>query len=120
MRAEAGFPSPADDSIDRALDLHEHLVRNQAATFFVRVHGHSMSGAGIRDGDLLVVDRAREPRDGCVVLAAIDGELCIKRLARRGEQACLVPEHEDYPAIELDADTDLLVWGVATFVIHAL
>ncbi|MCL1986064.1 MAG: translesion error-prone DNA polymerase V autoproteolytic subunit, partial [Betaproteobacteria bacterium] len=74
---EAGFPSPAEDYLDRRLDLHEHLVRNRASTFFLRAHGDSMTGAGIHDGDLLVVDRAEASAHNKVVIAAIDGELTV-------------------------------------------
>jgi len=82
----AGFPSPADDYIDRHLDLHEHLIEHPAATFYVRASGDSMVGAGIHDGDLLIVDRAVEPRDGHIVIAVVHGELTVKRLRRRRRQ----------------------------------
>lgn len=79
---KAGFPSPADDFIDRKLDLHEYLVHNEAATFFLRAQGDSMTGAGIHDGDLLIVDRSIEASHNKIVIAAIDGELTVKRLQR--------------------------------------
>src|SRR5471030_2397814 len=83
-RVPAGFPSPADDYIERSLDLNEHLIRHPAATFFVRASGDSMTGS-IHSGDLLVVDRSLEAADGSVVIAVIDGELTVKRLRRRGD-----------------------------------
>src|SRR5210317_1673830 len=86
----AGFPSPADDYLDRKLDLNEYLVRNQAATFFVRVAGDSMVGAGINDNDILVVDRALEPGSGSIVIAVVNGDLTVKRLIRSGTSWRLV------------------------------
>lgn len=116
----AGFPSPADDYIDRRLDLHELVVRHPAATFFVRVAGSSMTGAGIHDGDVLVVDRSLEPAHNRVVVAALDGELTVKRLRRKNGRAWLVPENDAYPAVELDGQQEVQVWGVVTHVVHAL
>ena len=85
----AGFPSPAEDYQDRRLDLHEHLVRNHAATFFLRASGDSMIRAGILDGDLLVVDRSLVPGNGSVVIAAVEGELTVKYLAKMRGRCCL-------------------------------
>lgn len=115
---QAGFPSPADDFIDKRLDLNEHLVPHPAATFFVRAAGDSMTGAGIHDGDLLVVDRAVEACSGRVVIAAIGGELTVKRLERHGERLLLVPANPDYPSFDVTAREDFEVWGVVTHVIH--
>ena len=117
-RVPAGFPSPADDYIEQRLDLNEHLIQREAATFFVRVSGDSMEGAGIHDGDLLVVDRAVEPTDGAVVVAALDGELTVKRYRDRADGPSLVPEHEDHAPIPVAPGQDLVVWGVVQHVIH--
>lgn len=116
----AGFPSPADDYIEGQLDLGEYLVRHPAATFFVRASGHSMIYAGIHDGDLLIVDRAIPPRDGDVVIAALYGELTVKRIRRRGGRLLLEPDNGAYPAIEVPPEADLQVWGVVTNAIHPL
>ncbi len=116
----AGFPSPADDYIDRPLDLHEHLVEHPAATFFVRASGTSMEGAGIHDGDLLVVDRAVRPRDGHVVIAAVHGELTVKRLRRRRGRLYLVSDNDGFPPLAVTEEMDLRVWGVCRYVIHGL
>ncbi len=119
----AGFPSPADDYVERALDLNEHLIEHPSATFCVRASGNSMVGGGIHDGDLLIVDRAVEPRDGCIAVAVVDGELTVKRIRRVGERLFLQPDNPDkkaYSAIEVASETDFLVWGVCRFVIHAL
>lgn len=117
---EAGFPSPAEDYLDRRLDLHSHLVRNEAATFFLRAHGHSMINAGIHDGDLLVVDRSEAAAHNRVVIAALDGELTVKRLVRRGERVFLAPENPDYSEIDITEHEYVHVWGVVTYVIHKL
>jgi DNA polymerase V len=117
-RVPAGFPSPADDYIEQRLDLNEHLIQREASTFFVRVAGRSMLNAGIHDGDLLVVDRAVEPTDGSVVVAALDGELTVKRYRARGDQPALVPENETHPPIPIEPGQELMVWGVVRHVIH--
>lgn len=114
----AGFPSPAEDYIDRKLDLNEHLVRHPAATFFVRVDGDSMRDAGVASGDILVVDRAVEARDGRIVIAALDGELTVKRLGRRNGRPLLVPENPDYAPVEVAPEASFEIWGVVTYIIH--
>ena len=117
-RVAAGFPSPADDHLESPLDLNAHLVAHPAATFVVRVQGDSMSGAGIRDGDLLGVDRAREAQSGAIVVAVVDGELTVKRLRRQDGRISLVPENPDYAAVEVSPEASFEVWGVVTSSIH--
>jgi DNA polymerase V len=112
----AGFPSPADDYTDGQLDLNELLIQRPEATFFVRVEGDSMVGAGIHSGDLLIVDRSAEATGGEVVVAAIDGELTVKRVCRRDGALWLVAENDAYPPIEVT--TELVIWGVVEHVIH--
>ncbi|WP_367122700.1 LexA family protein [Sulfurivirga sp.] len=114
----AGFPSPAEDYEEPALDLNEHLVQHREATFFVRAQGHSMTGAGIHDGDLLVVDRALEARDGDIVIAVVDGALTVKRLRREGGRTWLQAENPDYADIVPGEAQQLELWGVVTAVIH--
>lgn len=116
----AGFPSPAEDHIEGKLDLNGHLIQNPVATFFVRVTGNSMIDAGIHSGDLLVVDRSLEPRDGKVVIAVVDGELLVKRLKLKNGQVSLVAENADYPPLILLEEMSFEVWGVVTGVIHLL
>ena len=116
----AGFPSPADDYLDRKLDLNEHLVKNPAATFFVRVAGDSMLGAGINDNDILVVDRSLEPCSGSIVIAVVNGELTVKRLIRNKTSCRLAAENTAYPDLDIDEETPLEIWGVATYAIHSL
>lgn len=116
----AGFPSPADDFVEKKLDLNEHLVKNRQATFFLRVSGDSMIGAGIHDGDLLIVDRSITPSHKKVVVAVVDGELLVKRLLRENERILLAAENSNYQPIEVTDDIHFEVWGVVTNVIHAL
>jgi DNA polymerase V len=116
----AGFPSPAADYEEGRLDLNKHLIRNPAATFFVRVNGDSMIGAGIHTGDFLVVDRSLEPADKSVVIAVVDGELTVKRIRIRKVKITLEPENENYPTQQITECVEFEVWGVVTNVIHAL
>ena len=119
-RLPAGFPSPADDYIEGKLDLNRHLIKHPAATFFVRVTGDSMIGAGIHSGDLLVVDRSLEPADKNVVVAVLDGELTVKRLFKQNGVLRLLPENLSYQPIEITAQQTIEIWGVVTSVIHSL
>lgn len=114
----AGFPSPAEDYIDRKLDLNEHLVRHPAATFFVRADGDSMRDAGVASGDILVVDRAVTPQNGHIVIAALDGELTVKRLRRENGRLFLMPDNPDYAPVEVSPEASFEVWGVVTYIIH--
>lgn len=116
----AGFPSPAEDYIEGRLDLNRHLIKHPAATFFVRVAGDSMIGAGIHPGDILVVDRALEPQDSNVVIAVIDGELTVKRISQRQGKLFLLPDNQAYEPLEILAEMEFEVWGVVTSVIHNL
>lgn len=116
----AGFPSPAADYEESKLDLNRHLIKNPAATFFVRASGDSMVGAGIHSGDLLIVDRSLEPRDKSVVIAIMDGELTVKRIRIGKRKITLEPENENYSTWEISTDAEFEVWGVVTNVIHAL
>lgn len=108
----AGFPSPAEDYEDKRLDINEYLIRNPVATFFFPVQGDSMGGAGILDGDILVVDRSVTPLHGHIVVAFINGERLVKRLYKRAERVALLAENTDYPALELTGDLELVIWGV--------
>lgn len=114
----AGFPSPADDYVDRKLDLNELLIRNPAATFFVRVAGDSMTGAGISHNDILVVDRSLEPAGGSIVIAVYDGELTVKRLVCDKTGMRLVAENPDYPPLDITGENGCEIWGVVTSVVH--
>ncbi|MCB9476796.1 MAG: translesion error-prone DNA polymerase V autoproteolytic subunit [Deltaproteobacteria bacterium] len=119
-RVSAGFPSPADDYVEGELDLNRHLIKHPAATFFVRVSGDSMIGAGIHSGDLLVVDRAVEPTTGKIVVAIVDAEMTVKRLQKRDGRPFLMAENDAYAPIAITEDNDVEIWGVVTAVIHEL
>ena len=114
----AGFPSPAEDYVDRKLDLNELLIRHPAATFFVRVAGDSMIGAGIRHNDILIVDRSLEAASGRIVIAVVGGELTVKRLVQDRHGLRLVAENPDYPPLPLTEEGGCEVWGVVTAVVH--
>lgn len=117
-RVEAGFPSPADDYVETALDLNDLLIKRESSTFFVRASGGSMTEAGIHDGDVMIVDRAIEPEDGSVVVAALDGDLTVKRYRIFGGQPHLMPESDEHDPIPVKAGQELVVWGVVQHVIH--
>lgn len=117
-RIPAGFPSPADDYLETGLDLNGLLVRNPAATFMVRVSGDSMIGVGIHDGDILVVDRSETAVHGKIVVAALDGEMTVKRLHLKGGRCRLVPENKDFQPIQVGTEQDLQVWGVVVGVVR--
>jgi len=117
-KVAAGFPSPADDYVEKNLDLNELLVQKPAATFFVRAQGESMLGAGIHPNDILVVDRSLEAVPGKIVICALNGELTVKRLALEKGQWQLNAENPAYATIVIDDEFDLVIWGVVTNVIH--
>lgn len=111
-KVTAGFPSPADDYIEDRLSLDEHLIQHRESTFFVRAKGNSMTGAGIFDGNLLVVDKSLTPSSGDIVIAIVDGDLTVKRYIRRGDKFILKPENPRFKEIELQDGQELQVWGV--------
>jgi len=117
FKVSAGFPSPADDHMDRKLDLNEHLIDSPSSSFFVRATGNSMIGAGICEGTLLVVDKSIEPKHNKIVIAVVDGEFTVKRLKKTANgYYLLVPENPKYPPIKLNEDS--YIWGVVTSVIN--
>jgi DNA polymerase V len=116
----AGFPSPADDAFGITMDLNKHLVQNAPATFFVRTSGDSMLDAGIHDGDMLVVDRSLTARHRDIVIAAVNGDLTVKRLMHKSGITILQAENPEFSNIELTEDMAVSLWGVVTNVIHSL
>jgi DNA polymerase V len=116
----AGFPSPADDYMESKLDLNDLLIKNPAATFFVRVTGDSMINAGLNSGDILVVDRSLESKDGSIVIAVINGDLTVKRLSYKDGTVFLVPENKFYKPIKITDEMNFEVWGVVRSVIHSV
>jgi len=115
----AGFPSPADDFVESRLDLNEFLVEKPAATYFLRVNGQSMINLSINDGDLLIVDRAVEPRNNHVVVASIDGEFTVKVFQKAKELIKLVPANPRFKPIFIKQEDDFMIWGVVKHVIHS-
>lgn len=115
-----GFGAATDDYAERGIDLNEQLVRNKPATFFMRVRGDAMTGAGIFDGDVVIVDRSLQPVSGKVVIAILNGEMLIRRLEKSFNKCRLLPETPRLSPIDVDPTGDFAVWGVVTYVIHAL
>jgi len=118
-RAVAGFPSPADDHMERRLDLNEHLVRNPISTFFLRVDGDSMSGAGILTDDLIVVDKSLSPRAGTIVVAEVGGEFTVKHLERDAAGAWrLRADSPRWPGWSLPFTPECRIWGTVVAVVR--
>jgi DNA polymerase V len=113
----AGFPSPADDYLETQIDLKKELVKNPDATFVVRVQGDSMSGDGIDDGDVLIIDRSIKPRHGAVAVCYLNNAFTVKRLEKRGGKIRLLPANPDFAPIEVQEGDELVIWGVVTYVI---
>lgn len=113
----AGFPSPADDFLEGSLDLNNLVIKHPEATFFARVEGDSMQDEGIAEGDILVVDKAIEPFDGCLAVAYVEGEFTLKRVRMEPDRILLVPANPKYPVIEIAAGQDFAVWGVVRWII---
>jgi len=113
----AGFPSPADDFKETRISLDRELVKNKEATFYARVSGDSMVGAGLDDGDLLVIDRSLNPENGKIAVCLIDGEFTVKRIKKEKNKLYLIPENKEYRPIELKEENELIIWGVVEYVI---
>ncbi len=122
LKATAGFPSPAENYIEERLNLNKYLIKNEEATFFMRVSGDSMINIGIFNNDILVVDKGIKPVNSSIIVAALNGELVIKKFFKDYKSGFhfLKSENSNYPDIKLKSDFDLEVWGVATYVIHSL
>jgi DNA polymerase V len=115
-----GFGAAADDYMERGIDLNEELVRNKPATFFFRMSGDGMTGAGIFDKDILIVDRSLKVQNGKIILAVLNGEMLVRRFHKNFTSAFLIPENNRLKPINLAEFTDFSVWGVVTYVIHAV
>ncbi|SNR14112.1 LexA family protein [Tenacibaculum jejuense] len=113
----AGFPSPADDFKESRISLDEELIRNKEATFFARVSGQSMIGAGLDDNDLLVIDRSIPPTNNKIAVCFLDGEFTVKRLRVDGSEVWLQPENPEYPIIKITEENNFVIWGIVTNVI---
>lgn len=113
----AGFPSPAEDYIEQAIDLNRELIKNPSSTFFGRVKGLSMKDAGITTGDILVVDKSLEPFSGRIAVCFLDGEFTLKRIKIEEKVVWLEPENEEFKPIKVTEDNELIIWGIVTYVI---
>ena len=114
----AGFPSPAQDYIDLKIDLNKELIANPSTTFYGRVRGVSMLDAGISNGDILIIDKSIEPKDGDTVVCFIDGEFTLKYIKTDGETVFLVPANEKFKPIQITEENNFCIWGVVTYSIH--
>ena len=115
----AGFPSPADDYTEENIDLNEHLISNPFSTFFLRVKGESMINAGIKDKDLIIVDKSLIAKPGNIVIAMIDGEFTIKRLSIKNNELYLKAENHNYPDFSFKNHIEVQIWGVVIYSIHS-
>jgi len=114
----AGFPSPADDFIEMEINLQDYIVKNKEATFCVKVEGTSMTKAGINSGDIMIVDRSLHPKHNDIVLAVIDGEFTVKRIAVNDDSLYLVPENDTFSPMKITESMNFQVWGIITHIIH--
>ena len=119
-KISAGFPSPADDHLEKNLDLNSYLIKHPAATFFVRVNGDSMINAGIHDNDVLIVDRSLKPSHGKIVIAVVDGQMTVKRLYKQSGKLFLIPENKNFKPIQITENMSIEIWGVVVTAIHSL
>ena len=115
----AGFPSPADDYTEENIDLNEHLISNPSSTFFLRVKGDSMINAGIKDKDLIIVDKSLTAKPGNIIIAMVDGEFTIKRLSIKNDELYLKAENHNYPDFRFKNHIDVQIWGVVIYSIHS-
>ena len=113
----AGFPSPADDFKEIRISLDRELVKNKEATFYARVSGDSMAGAGLEDKDLIVIDRSKNPENGKIAVCLVDGEFTVKRIKKEKNKLYLIPENKKYKPIEIKEENELIIWGVVEYVI---
>jgi DNA polymerase V len=116
----AGFPSPAEEYMEAGIDLNRELIRNPSATFFGRVKGFSMKDAGISEGDVLVIDKSLEPRNGAVAVCFVDGEFTVKRIQVEKDGIVLLPANDAYKSIRITEENDFMVWGIVTWVIKKM
>ena len=116
----AGFPSPADDFKEIRISLDKELVKNEEATFYARVSGDSMQGAGLENGDLLIIDRSIEPSNNKIAVCFVDGEFTVKRIKIESKKVYLIPENKKYSPIEINEENELIIWGIVTYVIKKL
>lgn len=117
---KAGFPSPAADFDGSRISIDQIVVKNAVATFYAKANGHSMTGAGIDDGDILVIDKSIEPQDGKIAVCFIDGEFTVKRIKVQENSLLLLPENKLFEPIEVTQENDFIIWGIVTYVVKKL
>ncbi len=113
-----GFGAAADDYMERGIDLNEQLILNKPATFFFRMNGDAMSGAGIQSGDVLIVDRSIKAVNGKIIVAAVNGDLVVRRFQQTFNHLTLAADNPKYASMELSEFSEFIAWGVVTCVIH--
>jgi DNA polymerase V len=114
---KAGFPSPAADFDETRISLDKSLVKNPDTTFYAKANGQSMKGAGIDNGDIMIIDRSLEPRNNKIAVCLIDGEFTVKRIKKTKDELLLVPENSDFQPIKITEENHLVIWGIVTYVI---
>ena len=117
---KAGFPSPAADFEESKVSLDHLLIKNKEATFYAKASGNSMIGAGIDDGDILVIDRSLEPRNNAIAVCLIDGEFTVKRIKKDNDEVYLMPENSQYQPIKIEEENELIIWGIVTYAIKQM
>lgn len=118
QQISAGFPTMGSDDIDQRLNIHDLIVENKTATYFIKVHGDSMEGAGIFDKDILVVDKSKEITSGKIIIACLNGEFTVKRLVIKNGITYLVAANMKYKPIKVTKECDFEIFGVVTYNIH--
>lgn len=115
----AGFPSPADDFLDKGIDLHKEYIKHPASTFYARVKGNSMKDLGIHNGDLMIIDKSLKPKNGAVAVCYVDGSFTVKTIKIEADCCWLIPANEKYKPLKVTKDNDFIIWGIVTNVIKS-
>lgn len=116
---KAGFPSPAADFVESAIDINKYIIKHPSATFYARVDGSSMN-PDFNDGDILVIDKSLPPADGKIAVCFVDGEFTVKRIKIEKDKCLLVPSNSDFPILEVNENNNFLIWGIVTYVIKKM
>lgn len=114
----AGFPSPAEDYIEQRIDLNGVLIKNPSSTFYAKVKGNSMKGAGVYDGDIVIIDKSLVPSQNSLLVCFLDGEFTLKKVKKVNDDLFLIPENPDFKPIKINPESDFRLWGVVTYTIH--
>lgn len=115
----AGFPSPAEDFIENGIDLNQVLIENKFSTFFGRVKGNSMKDLGIQNGDIMIIDKSIEPKDGKIAVCYIDGEFTVKTIKIEKDAIYLIPANKDFKTTKVTSENEFIIWGIVTYVIKS-